>query len=313
MISPLLNMSITGVMYYQRESDADGDKSMVYGCRFRSMIASWRAAWHTGSGGETNATFPFGFVQLAPWGMPTPNGPVGPTNYVAVVRQAQATALQLDGVFMAVAIDLGAYQGGCCAGLSNCDVYPTLCIHPRWKQEVGRRLALGARRVAYGETSLCAEGPLAVSAVATGILRKGDAAGDIAGLEVTVTFSVCGAATTRTGIDARVGRKGDAGSSIVLRNSTGFEMLMDTGLWMPADVAGNTSTSITLVPKASLESVALASNTTVTAVRYLWSQAPCFHPHPSTVPGHCSLYGISALPTPPFILNVTASVAMDCA
>ena len=52
----------------------------------------------------------------------------------------------------------------------------------------------------------------------------------------------------------------------MLRNSTGFELLMDTGVRMGADVAGNTSTSITLVPKASLESVALASNTTVTAV-----------------------------------------------
>ena len=51
--------------------------------------------------------------------------------------------------------------------------------------------------MAYGETSMCAEGLLAVGAVATGIPRKGDAAGDIAGLEVKVALSVCGAATTQ--------------------------------------------------------------------------------------------------------------------
>jgi len=81
--------------------------------------------------------------------------------------------------------------------LLNSTYYTTLCIHPSWKQEAGRWLALGARRVAYGETSMCAEGLLAVGAVATGIPRKGDAAGDIAGLEVKVALSVCGAATTQ--------------------------------------------------------------------------------------------------------------------
>ena len=32
--------------------------------------------------------------------------------------------------FMAVALDLAAFQGGCCAGRSNCNTYPGLCIHP---------------------------------------------------------------------------------------------------------------------------------------------------------------------------------------
>jgi hypothetical protein len=47
-----------------------------YGCRFPQMIADWRAKWHEGTMGETDAVFPFGFVQLAPW-IQSSNGPGG--------------------------------------------------------------------------------------------------------------------------------------------------------------------------------------------------------------------------------------------
>ena len=35
--------------------------------------------------------------------------------------------------FMATAVDLGAYEGGC-----GKDTYPSLCIHPGWKAAVVR-------------------------------------------------------------------------------------------------------------------------------------------------------------------------------
>ena len=61
----------------------------------------------------------------------------------AELREAQALALHEPRTGMAVAIDIGAAGN----------------IHPKNKQEVGRRLALAARSVAYGETEVVTSGP----------------------------------------------------------------------------------------------------------------------------------------------------------
>ena len=72
----------------------------------------------------------FLFVQLAPY---------VPRRDFTAVRNAQMAALQLPKTGYAVAIDLGDPHSPCTP------------IHPRRKQEVGRRLALSARAVQYGE------------------------------------------------------------------------------------------------------------------------------------------------------------------
>ena len=73
MVTPLLNMTIYGVIWYQGESnqgdafsatDSHGLPMPRYGCSFPAMIADWRTKWTEGSLGETHPTFPFGFVQL---------------------------------------------------------------------------------------------------------------------------------------------------------------------------------------------------------------------------------------------------------
>jgi sialate O-acetylesterase len=293
MISPVLQMSIAGVFFYQGESDAmgGGTTRALYACRFQYMIHEWRAAWHTASGGETSPEFAFGFVQLAPWGRPTPDATKA-DNHWATVRAAQAIALKTTNkTFMAVAIDLGAFEGGCCGGagggpVDKCDMHPALCIHPKWKAEVGRRLSLGARRVAYGE-HVCASGPAAASAVVT---QTG---------EVTVTFAVC-----------------DGGRGIVVHNQTqggkNFDLQLTNRTWVQADIVAHTASSVTLAPAQRSDAI---------AVRYLWSEAPCDHPHTEVEPscdgsdeceaasrGHCSIYvdqEIGDLPTPPFLINVT--------
>merc|ERR1712172_187909 len=66
-------------------------------------------------------------------------------------------------VFAATAVDLGAFRGGC-----RRDTYPDLCIHPGYKQEVGRRLVLGARHVALGDKTVYFLGPVFQDAVQTG-------------------------------------------------------------------------------------------------------------------------------------------------
>jgi sialate O-acetylesterase len=120
MMAPLTSYTIAGVAWYQGEANA----AFAYQYRraFPTMIEQWRTSWGEGE-------FPFLFVQLANY-----NPDNAPADSWAVVRESQAKALALPKTAMAVAIDIGEHHN----------------VHPRNKQEVGRRLALTAEAVAYG-------------------------------------------------------------------------------------------------------------------------------------------------------------------
>jgi sialate O-acetylesterase len=120
MIHPLLPYGIRGVLWYQGESNAT--RHSEYRALFVAMIKGWRAAWGEGD-------FPFLWVQLANWKTGDPTGLEW-----AGLREAQAQALSLPNTGMAVTIDIGEAAN----------------IHPRNKQEVGRRLALIAGHQVYG-------------------------------------------------------------------------------------------------------------------------------------------------------------------
>ena len=62
MMYPLLNMSIYGAIWYQGEANS-GDPAK-YNCTFPAMISDWRSKWNEATGGSTDMTFPFGFVQV---------------------------------------------------------------------------------------------------------------------------------------------------------------------------------------------------------------------------------------------------------
>ncbi len=123
MIAPLLPYRIKGVLWYQGESNADEPES--YFRTFPALIKNWREKWQQGD-------FPFLYVQLANF-MEESDQPVE-SNW-AELRQAQLSALSLPNTGMAVTIDLGEWND----------------IHPLNKEDVGKRLALLARRLAYGE------------------------------------------------------------------------------------------------------------------------------------------------------------------
>ena len=129
MINPLIPYKIRGVIWYQGESNAA--RAEQYQTLFPLLIEDWRAQWGEGD-------FPFLFVQLANF----ITGPPGNTNW-AELREAQTMALDLDNTGMAVTIDIG----------------DSLDIHPRNKQDVGRRLALAALKVAYDQDNAWS-GPL---------------------------------------------------------------------------------------------------------------------------------------------------------
>ncbi|OPZ87738.1 MAG: hypothetical protein BWY76_00319 [bacterium ADurb.Bin429] len=131
MIAPLTSYPIKGAIWYQGESN--GGYGYQYRTLFPAMITGWRKAWGQGD-------FPFYYVQLANW----LHRQVVPGECVwAELREAQTLTLALRNTGMAVAIDIGDGND----------------IHPKNKQEVGRRLALWALAKDYGK-KVVFSGPL---------------------------------------------------------------------------------------------------------------------------------------------------------
>ncbi len=123
MIAPLVPYAMRGVIWYQGESNARN--ASLYRRTFPALITNWRKAWGAGE-------FPFLFVQLANFRQPRDQP--GESDW-AELREAQSMALKVPNTAMAVAIDIGEADD----------------IHPKNKQDVGRRLALGALDLAYGQ------------------------------------------------------------------------------------------------------------------------------------------------------------------
>ena len=129
MIAPVIPYTIQGAIWYQGESNAS--RALQYQKLFPTMIMSWRRAWSTGGlAGSEMPDFPFLFVQLANF-MARNDQPV--ESSWAELREAQLMTLELPHTGMAVAIDVGEAND----------------IHPKNKQEVGRRLALSAESTVY--------------------------------------------------------------------------------------------------------------------------------------------------------------------
>jgi sialate O-acetylesterase len=172
------------------------------------MIQDWRVRWRQGS-------WPFLFVQLANWRARKPQPAASDW---AELREAQLMTLALPDTGMAVAIDIGEADD----------------IHPRNKQDVGDRLALAARKVAYGE-DLEHSGPIYQSM-------------EIQGREVVLSF-------------------GHVGSGLSTRNGetlTGFAVAGEDRqfAWADARIEGDT-----VIVRSDLVSAPAA-------VRYAWADNP---------------------------------------
>ena len=130
MINPLVPLSLKGVIWYQGEANVR--QAAGYHSLFSALIRDWRGRW--------GSDFPFLFVQLANY-LP-PAAQPGESQWAAL-REAQRLTLALPRTAMAVTIDIGNARD----------------VHPRNKQDVGKRLALAAGGVAYGE-KVVSSGPL---------------------------------------------------------------------------------------------------------------------------------------------------------
>jgi sialate O-acetylesterase len=140
-VKPVEGYTIRGTLWMHGEQDRTGGLQVYYRERLKQLINGWRNAWGQGD-------FPFYIVQLANYGTVQTDPNENATS--AVIREAQRLGLSYKNATLTVIIDLGD------------------SLHFSNKQEAGRRLALPARALEYGESTLVYSGPLFMEKVVDG-------------------------------------------------------------------------------------------------------------------------------------------------
>jgi sialate O-acetylesterase len=153
-VAPLVPYTLKGMLWYQGEANSADTRAPLYAHQLSALIADWRARW-----GEE---LPFAWVQLPNYSRPGEGWPL--------MREAMLKTLSLPKTGMAVTIDIGEAKE----------------IHPKNKQEVGRRLSQWALGNVYGRKVAATSGPL-------------PAGHEIKGAEVIVTLSHADGLKTRDG------------------------------------------------------------------------------------------------------------------
>ncbi|MEY5011459.1 MAG: hypothetical protein RLZZ253_2598 [Verrucomicrobiota bacterium] len=237
MIHPLIPYAIRGTIWYQGEANAS--QALEYRTLLPRLIGDWRERW--------GSDFPFLIVQLANWDF-EPTKPEWEHQY-PLLREAQAMALSLPKTGLATAIDIGNPKD----------------VHPRNKRDVGMRLALTARRVAYGE-SLVSSGPVYKEHT-------------IRGGEVRVRF-------TDTGGGLVIGKApwlAEGATPVPQDELLGFIIRGDQGKWVPAKARIDGDSVIVSSPEVPAPK----------AIRYAWANSP-----------RCNLYNQEGLPALPFRTDI---------
>ena len=193
--------TLRGMLWYQGEGNAGN--AALYAKQLPQLVNSWRALW--------NEELPFAWVQLPNFTAPGEGWPR--------IRESMLRTLALPRTGMAITIDVGDAKD----------------IHPKNKQEVGRRLSLWALGTVYGRPAVAVSGPLPGKTV-------------VGGGAVTVTF-----------LHANGGLKSISGGAL-----TGFEVAGADRKWKPAR-AGIAGDTVRLDSPEVPEPV---------AVRYAWRDWP---------------------------------------
>ena len=130
MVHGLVPMALRGAIWYQGESNQS--EGMDYFEKKKALINGWRSVFE-------NPDLSFYFVQLAPWKYK------GGEQTLPYLWEAQvAAALKVPNTGMVVTTDIGDVND----------------IHPRNKQDVGKRLSLWALAKNYGKKDLVYSGPI---------------------------------------------------------------------------------------------------------------------------------------------------------
>ncbi len=129
MVAPHAPYALRGFLWYQGESDRE--RAASYDAMQIALIESWRKRFAAPDA-------PFYYVQIAPYAYAGDRGETG------ALREAQRRALRAANTGMAVTLDVGDPAD----------------IHPRNKQDVGKRLARLALHRTYSRSDIVASGPL---------------------------------------------------------------------------------------------------------------------------------------------------------
>ena len=133
MIAPITRFAVTGVIWYQGETNVIQNNGLKYADKMKDLIEGWRKVFD-------NEKMPFYFVQIAPW-----DNPRYATGQLPALWEAQCATLKLPHTGMAVTTDL---------------VDNLKDIHPRNKHDVGDRLARWALAKHYKKSTVAYSGPL---------------------------------------------------------------------------------------------------------------------------------------------------------
>lgn len=126
MLSPIIGYGIKGVIWYQGEANAKTGMAQSYHHLLAGLIQCWREKWD-------EPALPFGIVQLPNYGNKETSGSTDQS--WAIVRQAQKEVCENTSMTaMAVTIGIGEDND----------------IHPKNKEEVGKRLASAVLSRIYG-------------------------------------------------------------------------------------------------------------------------------------------------------------------
>jgi len=131
LIAPFITYSLKGIVWYQGESNVG--KPEVYQQLLPALAKDWRTKFN-------QPELPFLYVQLPGFQDRTM---LPAESNMAVLRDGQLKSLSIPHSGMAVTLDLGEWND----------------IHPLTKKPIGERLALAARKLAYGE-NIVSSGPI---------------------------------------------------------------------------------------------------------------------------------------------------------
>eukprot|EP00038_Savillea_parva_P003965 m.132500 g.132500 ORF g.132500 m.132500 type:complete len:378 (+) comp11335_c0_seq2:1686-2819(+) len=345
--APFANMSITGFLWYQGENNCGGTMGnsvdgIGYGCELIAMVESWRDIFN-------NPTAAFGTVTLAAGGSEGNGQNMAGMRWSQTANYGTLPAPNLPYSFLAQAFDLGdpmdnlhppcynesSWNTSVCiwppASAWNDAVRPLAPavwenkapsfmggIHPRFKLEVGRRLAVAAYNLLFGG-----------QAAHTGPTISGCTA---SGTTITVQFNstlLNGDSVLVQPFDTNVSNWSmkDSNSMAVCIGDPSqiLDCLNDTTLWVPASLTAGSSGNAVVATAVtdddhvdggtgtSMHRARVGSNGTVLAIKYGWpvgargtdSCCPTVDVgagHMPCVPGSCPLITkASSLPANPFL------------
>lgn len=194
--------TLRGMLWYQGEANTRSQPEL-YHKQLSQLVTSWRTYW--------SDELPFAWVQLPNYTAPGEGWPR--------VRESMLKTLELPKTGMAIAIDLGEAKD----------------IHPKNKQEVGKRLSYWALGTVYGKQVPAVSGPLPLRST-------------VSGNAISVAFK-----HTNGGL-----------KSIADRPLTGFEIAGTDRQWKNAEAKIVGETVVISSPEVAMP----------VAVRYAWKDWP---------------------------------------